>query len=205
MADVLAALLRPLRRCIQAGLLLATVPHMAAQGAGECSCSLGRRRRCCLPACLHAAAAARARTSVRGFTALDWLGVFLPCVRWLRTYKLREYLLVRRQAVCWPCRQQCMRLLLTAAAARCCLLPRQWDVIAGISVGFMVVRMQCSTEAANSSRLPATCFAATPAVATVQVQTPLTPCRLLPAMPHAQVPQGMSYANMAGLPSVYGL
>ncbi|KXZ44585.1 hypothetical protein GPECTOR_65g203 [Gonium pectorale] len=56
---------------------------------------------------------------------LDWLGVFLPCVRWLRTYKIRQYLLS--------------------------------DIIAGVSVGFMVV------------------------------------------------PQGLSYANLAGLPSVYGL
>lgn len=56
---------------------------------------------------------------------LDWLSMFLPCITWLRTYNIREYLLN--------------------------------DVVAGISVGFMVV------------------------------------------------PQGMSYANLAGLPSVYGL
>ncbi|KAG2433274.1 hypothetical protein HXX76_008342 [Chlamydomonas incerta] len=59
------------------------------------------------------------------YSALDWLAFCLPCVRWLRTYKIREYLFA--------------------------------DIVAGISVGFMVV------------------------------------------------PQGMSYANLAGLPSVYGL
>lgn len=53
------------------------------------------------------------------------LGVFLPCVLWLRTYKIREYL--------------------------------HWDLLAGLSVGAMVI------------------------------------------------PQGMSYAKLAGLPSVYGL
>ncbi|WIA34220.1 hypothetical protein OEZ86_012573 [Tetradesmus obliquus] len=68
---------------------------------------------------------ARARARVAGFTFLDWLQLFLPCVKWLRTYKVKEYLL--------------------------------WDIIAGVSVGFMVV------------------------------------------------PQGMSYANIAGVPSVYGL
>ncbi|GFR48514.1 hypothetical protein Agub_g10407, partial [Astrephomene gubernaculifera] len=65
------------------------------------------------------------KRKVETYTWLDWLGFFLPCVRWLRTYKIKEYLLA--------------------------------DLVAGISVGFMVV------------------------------------------------PQGMSYANLAGLPSVYGL
>ncbi|KAG2489555.1 hypothetical protein HYH03_012006 [Edaphochlamys debaryana] len=62
---------------------------------------------------------------VATYTFLDWLAVFLPCVRWLRTYQVRKWLLS--------------------------------DIVAGLSVGFMVV------------------------------------------------PQGMSYANLAGLPSVYGL
>eukprot|EP00775_Hariotina_reticulata_P010081 gene10081-10236_t len=67
----------------------------------------------------------RAKSNLQGYTWLDWLEFFLPCVRWLRRYRIREYLL--------------------------------WDIVAGISVGFMVV------------------------------------------------PQGMSYANLAGVPSVYGL
>ncbi|PNH07849.1 Proton/sulfate cotransporter 2 [Tetrabaena socialis] len=71
----------------------------------------------------------RSKTSYRlkasTYTPLDWLAYFLPCVRWLRIYRVREYL--------WA------------------------DFVAGVSVGFMVV------------------------------------------------PQGMSYANLAGLPSVYGL
>jgi hypothetical protein len=29
-----------------------------------------------------------------GFTFLDWLQLFLPCVKWLRTYRVREFLLV---------------------------------------------------------------------------------------------------------------
>ncbi|PNG99947.1 Proton/sulfate cotransporter 2, partial [Tetrabaena socialis] len=62
---------------------------------------------------------------VTTFSWLDWLAFFIPCVRWLRTYKIKQYLLN--------------------------------DIVAGLSVGFMVV------------------------------------------------PQGLSYANLAGLPSVYGL
>ncbi|GFR50731.1 hypothetical protein Agub_g12988 [Astrephomene gubernaculifera] len=65
------------------------------------------------------------KLKVETYTWLDWLALFLPCVRWLRTYKIKEYL--------WA------------------------DFVAGISVGFMVV------------------------------------------------PQSMSYANLAGLPSVIGL
>ncbi|PNW70519.1 hypothetical protein CHLRE_17g723350v5 [Chlamydomonas reinhardtii] len=61
---------------------------------------------------------------VATYNWVDWLAFFIPCVRWLRTYR-RSYLLN--------------------------------DIVAGISVGFMVV------------------------------------------------PQGLSYANLAGLPSVYGL
>eukprot|EP00878_Enallax_costatus_P011379 GHUV01011882.1.p1 GENE.GHUV01011882.1~~GHUV01011882.1.p1 ORF type:complete len:284 (+),score=47.99 GHUV01011882.1:245-1096(+) len=67
----------------------------------------------------------RASARVKGFTFADWMQLCLPCLKWLRTYNIKEYLM--------------------------------WDVVAGISVGFMVV------------------------------------------------PQGMSYASIAGLPSVYGL
>ncbi|GIL90343.1 hypothetical protein Vretimale_18206 [Volvox reticuliferus] len=65
------------------------------------------------------------RHKVENYSWVDWLAFFIPCVRWLRTYKIKEYL--------WA------------------------DFVAGVSVGFMVV------------------------------------------------PQGMSYATLAGLPSVYGL
>ncbi|WIA41485.1 hypothetical protein OEZ86_008861 [Tetradesmus obliquus] len=61
----------------------------------------------------------------REFTPFDWAALFLPCLRWLRTYRVKEWLL--------------------------------WDLLAGISVGFMII------------------------------------------------PQSMSYANIAGVPSVYGL
>ena len=60
-----------------------------------------------------------------GFGWYEWLGYFIPCFVWLKTYKVKEWLL--------------------------------WDVLAGLSVGAMVI------------------------------------------------PQGMSYANLAGLPQVYGL
>jgi hypothetical protein len=65
------------------------------------------------------------KKEVEGFSWYDWLAYFIPCFRWLKTYKWKEWLL--------------------------------WDVLAGLSVGAMVI------------------------------------------------PQGMSYANLAGLPQVYGL
>jgi sulfate transporter 4 len=65
------------------------------------------------------------KDEVKGYNWFDWLGFFIPCFRWLRTYKVKEWLL--------------------------------WDLLAGLSVGAMVI------------------------------------------------PQGMSYANLAGLPQVYGL
>lgn len=65
------------------------------------------------------------KEQVEGYGWYDWLAFFIPCFRWLKTYKVKEWLL--------------------------------WDILAGLSVGAMVI------------------------------------------------PQGMSYANLAGLPQVYGL
>lgn len=65
------------------------------------------------------------RQAAKARTMYDWFAYFLPFLGWLRTYKIKEYLL--------------------------------WDLLAGITVGFMVV------------------------------------------------PQGMSYATLAGVPAVYGL
>eukprot|EP00879_Flechtneria_rotunda_P022739 GHRR01024015.1.p1 GENE.GHRR01024015.1~~GHRR01024015.1.p1 ORF type:complete len:617 (+),score=164.97 GHRR01024015.1:919-2769(+) len=67
----------------------------------------------------------RGSKAFKEYTVFDWFALFLPCLKWLQTYSIREYLV--------------------------------WDLLAGISVGFMIV------------------------------------------------PQGMSYANVAGVPSVYGL
>ncbi|KAL4548022.1 hypothetical protein Ndes2526B_g07232 [Nannochloris sp. 'desiccata'] len=61
----------------------------------------------------------------RGYSWYDWFAFFIPCLRWLRTYRLREWLIT--------------------------------DILAGLSVGAMVI------------------------------------------------PQGMSYAKLAGLPQEYGL
>jgi hypothetical protein len=38
---------------------------------------------------------------VAGFTFLDWLQLFLPCVRWLRTYRVKEFLLVSVSFLCY--------------------------------------------------------------------------------------------------------
>ncbi|KAF8066266.1 SULTR2 [Scenedesmus sp. PABB004] len=115
----IASLIKHGRRCARDGVRAA--PRRAAAAAAHTRARAPRA----LPARPPAAGARSARLRVRGFTPLDWLALFLPCVRWLRTYRIKDYLL--------------------------------WDVVAGISVGCMVV------------------------------------------------PQGMSYANLAGVPSVYGL
>ena len=65
------------------------------------------------------------KAEVKGYGWYEWMGVFLPCLRWLKTYDVKTLLM--------------------------------WDIMAGLSVGAMVI------------------------------------------------PQGMSYANLAGLPQVYGL
>jgi len=61
----------------------------------------------------------------QSYSWIDWLGYFLPCVAWIKTYNVREWLF--------------------------------WDFLAGLSVAFMVI------------------------------------------------PQGMSYANLANLPAIFGL
>eukprot|EP00892_Ulva_mutabilis_P007475 jgi/Ulvmu1/509/UM001_0517.1 len=68
---------------------------------------------------------AEARNSAKSFGVMDWLAFILPCLSWIKTYSIRDNLLI--------------------------------DVMAGVSIGFMVI------------------------------------------------PQGMSYALLAGLPAVYGL
>lgn len=46
--------------------------------------------------CPHAhVSVCRLRLNVQSYTFLDWLQLFLPCVKWLRTYRIKEYLLVR--------------------------------------------------------------------------------------------------------------
>jgi hypothetical protein len=38
----------------------------------------------------------RGSKAFREYTPFDWAVLFLPCLRWLRTYKVKEWLLVRR-------------------------------------------------------------------------------------------------------------
>jgi hypothetical protein len=150
------------------------------------------------------AVSCRAHARTRAYSWLDWLQVFLPCVRWLRTYRIREYLLVgstvlstpngsrrlstastcsapflpgqgshpahvlsssrlpRHTAHAWwmqPCiTEHCMHtcsdscvVLHMHAPASCADDVVQWDIIAGISVGFMVVPQVCVTDAATAA------------------------------------------------------
>lgn len=51
----------------------------------------GLRGRCHTYVC---AVSCRAHARTQSYSWLDWLQVFLPCVKWLRTYRIKEYLLV---------------------------------------------------------------------------------------------------------------
>lgn len=57
-----------------------TSKTLTAAVVGHCGC------RCVLT---------RARVRAQSYTFLDWLQVFLPCVKWLRSYRIKEFLLVR--------------------------------------------------------------------------------------------------------------
>jgi hypothetical protein len=63
----------------------------AAAVDGRCACLQSLtvpHTDCYIPAC-------RARVRAQSYTFLDWLQVFLPCVKWLRSYRIKEFLLVR--------------------------------------------------------------------------------------------------------------
>jgi hypothetical protein len=40
----------------------------------------------------------RGSKAFKEYSSFDWCALFLPCLRWLRTYKLKEWLLVRPAA-----------------------------------------------------------------------------------------------------------
>ena len=75
--------------------------------------------------CRNAGAKTQLRTcrlthARQSYTWLDWLCVVLPMMRWVRTYKLKEYLLVRlsgRAGVLLHCCQPCNTASLWAASA----------------------------------------------------------------------------------------
>jgi hypothetical protein len=45
----------------------------------------------------------QARARAEGFTFLDYLQLFLPCIKWLRSYRVREYLLVSERVLLCAC------------------------------------------------------------------------------------------------------
>lgn len=113
----------------------------------------------------------RYKESTEGFGWYDWLGFFLPCFVWLRTYDWRNWLLVRSGAGGAACQPRpffasgcgCPRAVLAMHQNVCSrhaphvrLPVLQSDIAAGLSVGAMVI------------------------------------------------PQGMSYAKLAGLPQGKG-
>lgn len=57
----------------------------------------------------------RYRDSTKGFSWYDWLGYFVPCFIWLRSYNWRSWLLVRPGAL--ACLPACLAELLGARAA----------------------------------------------------------------------------------------
>jgi hypothetical protein len=68
----------------------------------------------------------RGAKEFREYRLFDWFALLLPCLRWLRTYKLKEYLMVR----CWGgvcvCVRECVCVCVCACACvdgevtRCC-------------------------------------------------------------------------------------
>jgi len=85
---------------------------------------------------------------------LDYATVVLPCIEWIRTYDLKQYLLVRDGTVLPPASAIPLSCMRAKSSLLSCL---QFDLLAGVAVAFTVV------------------------------------------------PQGMSYANIALVPSVWGL
>lgn len=61
---------------------------------------------------------ARWRPNLKGMSAVDWVELLLPCARWMRSYKWREYL--------------------------------QVDLMAGITVGVMLVPQVCGKFSSTS-------------------------------------------------------
>lgn len=57
------------------------------------------------------------------YTWLDWLTMVIPAVRWLRTYNIREYLLVRGLSPLRP-HAWCMRLAMLQLAVQAHAFPR---------------------------------------------------------------------------------
>jgi MFS superfamily sulfate permease-like transporter len=110
---------------------------------------------------------------VQHFSALDWAQMVLPCISWLRVYSIKEQLPVSGRGHSWwlhpPAAYDCLHApnstpgssfkgtSISTCRSIHVLIALQGDIIAGISVGFMIVA------------------------------------------------QGLSYASVAGVPSVYGL
>ena len=69
---------------------------------------------------------------------IDWISFFVPCVAWLRTYQWRNWLAVGHgQSKCERCNVP--SLMACGPWFMPALLSVQHDIVAGISVGFMVV------------------------------------------------------------------
>ena len=80
----------------------------------------------------------RAGQGLMSWGIIDWISFFVPCVAWLRTYQWRNWLAVGHgQSKCERCNVP--SLMACGPWFMPALLSVQHDIVAGISVGFMVV------------------------------------------------------------------
>lgn len=95
----------------------------------------------------------RGSKAFREFTLFDWLALFLPCLKWLRTYKIKEYLVVsqlEQQRLYMQCMLNCIRQYSTTS----------WyhvnDELSGNAGGLAVqaVRYQGQTSLRGGAKLP---------------------------------------------------
>lgn len=120
------------------------------------------------------------------YVFLDWVTVFLPAVGWLRQYNIRRNLLVSLSAF-----QAAM-----PSAMWCLMMLPKCQAFSGVSVS-VARRLD---ESCNCELYAA--FTEPSGITIVHVQADVLAGTSVAAL---VVPQGMSYAALAGLPSVYGL
>ena len=133
----------------------------------------------------------------------------LPCLTWLRGYNIRENLLVCNS---WTCLYCLATLAVSSCIRHLChvLLPVAYACCA-VELATKCAKAHCSCSSSNSTvclrpsaKLPTAiqpCWALNPDSAAASQLDVLAGTSVAALV----VPQGMSYAKSAGLPSVYGL
>ena len=137
--------------------------------------------------------ASRFRSETAGFTAFQWFAYYVPAAGWLRTYPWRSYLLVR--VVLGRVRRCARSLRRPPNAPRHLLCAAQNDVLAGLSVGVMVIPQGMSYAQVRQAHA----LARGPWLA---ARTSHHPVDHSPPLDHVPL---LRAQNLAYLPQVYGL